>query len=396
MDPHEWVEVGLASRIGLDAASIGRDEVRRLVRFRMRELHVPTEAAYLTVLDRSEDEWDELVEGALVPETWFHREPPAFDWLQGVARREWLQAPTRDWRILSLPAATGEEPYSIVMTLAATGWPLDRIHVTAVDISRRAIDAGRRGVYGKRALRAGVPDAWADYFTPAADGHGAEVIAAVRARVEYRRGNLIDPLLLSGAGAFDVVFCRNALIYLHEDARARVRSTLRRLVKPDGALLTGFAEPSMLWLPEFESAGQSGVALYRPATDDQRQASVRLAATRPLATRSPRRSTARPDSPAAKTKSWSGPSASRAARSAPTAATDTRPGVDEVQSALHGSGGAGRRRTAGRRTRPRRPVGGSPSEERRGASMAGHDRVGGRAHRRGGGGVEACRLSRSA
>ena len=335
MDPHEWVEVGLASRIGLDAASIGRDEVRRLVRFRMRELHVPTEAAYLTVLDGSEDEWDELVEGALVPETWFHREPPAFDWLQGLARREWLQAPTRDWRILSLPAATGEEPYSIVMTLAATGWPLDRIHVTAVDISRRAIDAGRRGVYGKRALRAGVPDVWADYFTPAADGHGTEVIAAVRARVEYRRGNLIDPLLLSGAGAFDVVFCRNALIYLHEDARARVRDTLRRLVKPEGALLTGFAEPSMLWLPEFESGGHSGVALYRPATDDQRQPSMWLATPRPLATRSPQRSTARPDSPlAAKTKSWSGPSASRAARSATPAATVTRPGLDEVESGL--------------------------------------------------------------
>jgi chemotaxis protein methyltransferase WspC len=154
--------------------------------------------------------------------------------------------------VLSLPCATGEEPYSAAMTLLDVGLPPARFHLEAVDVSHRAIAAARQATYGVRSVRHVGPDRLERFFE--ADGDRWRVVDDVRRLVRFARGNLVDPQLMARAEPFDVVFCRNALIYLSGTARRQAVAALSRLVRDDGVLLTGHAESLRLVEPAFASA----------------------------------------------------------------------------------------------------------------------------------------------
>jgi chemotaxis protein methyltransferase WspC len=248
-DPFEAL---LADRIGLEVASIGRDEVDRAVRRRMEETGCGDVVAYLGHVVDSETEWEELAELVLVPETWFFREPAAFDLLAARAAVHASSGSARPFRVLSLPCATGEEPYSAAMTLLDVGLRPARFHLEAVDVSRHAIAAARQAIFGVRSVRQVGPDRLERFFE--ADGDRWRVVEDVRRLVRFARGNLVDPQLMAGAEPFDVVFCRNALIYLSGTARRQVVAALSRLVRDDGVLLTGHAESLRLVEPAFASA----------------------------------------------------------------------------------------------------------------------------------------------
>jgi chemotaxis protein methyltransferase WspC len=248
-DPFEAI---LADRIGLDVASIGHDEVARAVRRRVEQTGCQDVGGYFARLLESDAEWEELAELVLVPETWFFREPTAFDLLAARAALHASSGSSRRFSVLSLPCATGEEPYSAAMTLLDVGLPPARFCVEALDVSRRAIDAAREATYDARSVKRAGPDRLQRFFEEV-DGRW-RVRGDVRRLVRFSTGNLVDPRLLIGAGPFDVVFCRNALIYLSGAARRQVLATLSRLVRADGVLLTGHAESLRLVEPAFESA----------------------------------------------------------------------------------------------------------------------------------------------
>lgn len=253
------IEALLAARIGLDAASIGRDEVSRAVGRRMSEVGCGSVAEYRDLLSRG-DEWDELVELVLVPETWFFREPAAFALLTERARQHVAAGGTRPFRVLSMPCSTGAEPYSMAITLREAGLTPDRFRVEALDLSRRALAEARRGLYGRRALRHVPPPLLRDYFVPAGDQW--EVSGDARRGVHFGRGNVIDPDVLRGVRSFDVVFCRNVLIYLDPPARRRLLGTVTRLLRDDGVVVTGHAETSNVVAPDFVSAGNPRTFAY--------------------------------------------------------------------------------------------------------------------------------------
>lgn len=234
----------LARAIGLDPASLGQTLVLRALQRRMRAVGIAREGEYLARLQSSNAELQELIEELVVSETWFFRDNEPFVLLRQHATA-WLAAPTGTvFRALSLACATGDEPYSIAMVLRDVGMPRDRFEIDAVDISHRALEKARRGVYGLRVLRH-VESNFASFRARFFRDHpeGAEVDPEIRSSVRFLHGNLVQPESLPlRPASYDVIFCRNLLIYLTESARERAVATLDRLLGPRGLLFVGHAE----------------------------------------------------------------------------------------------------------------------------------------------------------
>ncbi len=239
------VESLLKGAMGLDAASIGSSAVERAVRTRMTASNLADPQAYLDRLRNSAGEMQDLIEVVVVPETWFFRHPEAFAAMVRVAREEWLQCYSEGTlRILSLPCSTGEEPYSIAMALLDASFPKNRFRVDAVDINNRALAHAGRAVYGKNSFR-GNDLAFRDrYFTPTPAGY--RLAEAVSQHVRFQQGNFFTPGFLIGAETYDLIFCRNMLIYFDSATQDRAVAVLTRLLSDKGALFVGPSEGNLL------------------------------------------------------------------------------------------------------------------------------------------------------
>jgi chemotaxis protein methyltransferase WspC len=245
----------LGRRIGLDAASLGPHALGAAVAERMRAAGLTDPAAYAGLLAGSAEELEALVEWLVVPETWFFR-----GGLFGELARVAAGSP-RPFRALSVPCSSGEEPYSLAIALLEAGYP-GRWAIDGIDLSPRLLGQARRGVYREFSFRQTDPGLRARYFRPAAGGW--ELDGRVRAGVRFRAGNLADPALLAGeSGVYDLILCRNLLIYLTAGARSRALDTLTRLLAPGGLLAVGHAEPQMLAGRPFARAGAEPYFLFR-------------------------------------------------------------------------------------------------------------------------------------
>lgn len=235
------IENLLRRSIGLDAATIGPSVVEHTVRSRMRRLGLHRHEDYLKLLGKSPAEWNNFIETMVVNETWFFREKQPFSAMVRLVVEEWLPAhPTGVLRLLSVPCSTGEEPYSMAMALLDAGLPSGRFHIDAVDISARALAFAQRGAYGRNSFRSEDLDFRTRHFRPA---HGGYMLnSAVRSQVRFWRGNILDENCVEGGGSYDIIFCRNLLIYFDRPTQDQTLSKLRHLLTPDGALFTGSAE----------------------------------------------------------------------------------------------------------------------------------------------------------
>ena len=234
----------LKQAMGLDAASIGSAVVRRAVQERLAACQLPDAQAYWERLGSSAPELQELIEAVVVPETWFFRDPASFAALARLAGEggRAAQGPM-DLRLLSVPCATGEEPYSMAMALLDAGFLESALRIDAVDISTRALARAQRAVYGRNSFR-GSDLAFRDrYFVATTAGHSP--VDAVRRRVQFRHGNLLDGLMAE-AELYDVIFCRNVLIYFDRATQDRAIAVLKRLLKPRGWLFVGPSETALL------------------------------------------------------------------------------------------------------------------------------------------------------
>jgi chemotaxis protein methyltransferase WspC len=254
------IEGLLRDWIGLDATTIGTPAVERAVRARMAATGADDAATYASRVDRDPAERDLLVEEVVVGESWFFRDRQVFEFVVDVvATRAGL--PGREpVRILCAPCAGGEEPYSVAMALLDAGLQPAQFTIDAVDVSRAALVRAARGRYSANAFRnadCSFRDRW---FT--AEGSGAVLSPAVRSCVAFAQANVVDEAFPAGRSAYDVIFCRNLLIYLTPEGRRRVETAIDRLLTRDGVLILGAAEPPILkgdWLP----AGTAAVFAMR-------------------------------------------------------------------------------------------------------------------------------------
>ena len=258
------IEALLQQVMGLHAETIGSSSVARAVQGRMTACGGVDIQVYYELLTASPQELQELIEGVIVPETWFFRDPEAFVELKRIACEEWQPNRTGDVvKILSLACATGEEPYSIAMTLVDAGFASDRFRIDAIDISERSLDHARRGVYGTNSFRGDDLTFRGRHFQRVANGH--RIHDAVRESVRFQYGNVRAEDFLVDALPYDAVFCRNLLIYFDQAAQASTIVVLRRLLKDTGALFVGPAETVSLLNGDFVSAKVPHAFAFRKA-----------------------------------------------------------------------------------------------------------------------------------
>jgi chemotaxis protein methyltransferase CheR len=185
----------------------------------------------------------DLVEAMTTNETSFFRDKVPFDHLRDSILPDLIQARAarKSLRIWSAASSTGQEPYSIAMCLkekgaALAGW---RIEIVATDLSQEVLVKSKAGVYSQFEVQRGLPiQLLVKYFTQSGDIW--QLNADVRSMVQFRQLNLLQDF--SHLGTFDVIFCRNVLIYFDQDTKAVIFERMAKSLETDGTLLLGAAE----------------------------------------------------------------------------------------------------------------------------------------------------------
>ena len=185
----------------------------------------------------------EVVEAMTTNETFFFRDKIPFDHLREAVLPALLKARAnrRSLRIWSAACSTGQEPYSIAMCLKEkaqelTGW---RIEIVATDLSQEVLEKAKSGIYSQFEVQRGLPvQLLVKYFTQI--GEHWQISSEIRSMVQHRQLNLLQDF--SHLGKFDVIFCRNVLIYFDQDTKAGIFARLARALEPDGMVLLGAAE----------------------------------------------------------------------------------------------------------------------------------------------------------
>jgi len=234
------IESLLRKEIGLDAASIGSTLIHRAVRLRMKALGLKKPEEYGRLLKHSPAALEELIEAVVVTETWFFRDREPFAAFGRLVLR-WLSThPVGTLRALSVPCASGEEPYSLAMALLDACVPPHRFVIDGVDISARALARAKHAVYGRNSFRAKDLAFRDRYFRHVKDGYALN--SEVREGVRFHRGNVLGDDFLGDGAPYDFIFCRNLLIYFDRATQVRALERLHRLLAPEGVLFVGPAE----------------------------------------------------------------------------------------------------------------------------------------------------------
>jgi chemotaxis protein methyltransferase WspC len=262
----------LEERTGWEAATLGRNALRGAVRRRMEKNDLPSEALYREALIQDPREFAALIESLVVPETWFFRDPKVFRFLGRHAAEQWAPRRARGpIRILSAPCSSGEEPYSIAMTLLESGLGKMDFTLEAVDISERLLEAAQRGVYQGASFRRDAPCDCKRHFDEETSG-AFRIKDHLRETVQFRLGNLAAPGRFLESGQYDLVFCRNLIIYLKPDCREKLLNRLRKWLADDGMLFVGHAEGAACVRAGFQLCEQDGAFFFKgsPARDAKR------------------------------------------------------------------------------------------------------------------------------
>jgi chemotaxis protein methyltransferase WspC len=244
----EKIESLLRARIGLNPHAVHRNHIEDAIRQRMRACGVSDPSRYLTQIVSNARELQDLIECLVVVESWFFRDVQPYRFLERFVHGDWNpRGLNRPLRVLSVPCGSGEEPYSIAMTLLNLGFDTTRFQVDAVDLSECALRLAKEGSYSESSFREAVElimDCRSRFFELVESRF--RVKDDVRLAVRFQHGNLIDIAFLRAEACYDVIFCRNLLIYLDPEGRNAALANLRRLLAKDGGLYVGHVEGGAL------------------------------------------------------------------------------------------------------------------------------------------------------
>jgi len=206
----------------------------------------------------------QVVEAMTTNETFFFRDKLPFDHFRDSIIPEILQARAsrKSIRIWCAAGSTGQEPYSLAMCLkemsaALTGW---RIEILATDLSQEVLEKSKAGIYSQFEVQRGLPiQMLVKYFKQT--GEFWQINPDIRAMVQHRQLNLLHDF--SQVGVFDVIFCRNVLIYFDQDTKIKIFNRLAKASEPDGFLVLGAAE-TVVGLTDLFKPHPDRRGLYRP------------------------------------------------------------------------------------------------------------------------------------
>lgn len=232
----------LKNEIGLNAESIGSSSIEKAVFGCMKICGVNSVDDYVQRLTESSAELMNLIESVVISETSFFRDKAPFTALKKYIEQFGGIKPTL--RILSVPCSTGEEPYSIAMTLFDLKLSYDQFIIDSIDVSESALNIARTGIYSHYSFRGDDLGYQNRYFTK----HNDRFLLRkkVRNSVNFDCANIFSASFLRGQQPYDIIFCRNLLIYFDDDTKNKAIKILSKHLNVDGLLFVGHAETSKM------------------------------------------------------------------------------------------------------------------------------------------------------
>jgi chemotaxis protein methyltransferase CheR len=208
----------------------------------------------------------EVVEAMTTNESFFFRDKIPFDHFRDTIMPTLIaaRAMQRRIRIWCAAGSTGQEPYSLAICLKEmakkiAGW---RIEILATDLSTEVLERAKTGIYSQFEVQRGLPiQMLVKYFTQV--GESWQVASEIRAMVQFRPFNLLNDCV--HLGMFDLIFCRNVLIYFDQETKIRVLERIARVTEPDGYLVLGAAETVVGLTEKFRPVPDKR-GLYAPNT----------------------------------------------------------------------------------------------------------------------------------
>lgn len=257
----------LYRRTGMIFSETKRYYVERRIEERMAATGAATFPEYFLILRGDMNgEVEQFINTMTVNETYFFREEQQLESLSSELLDARLRVKPKGEaiRIWSVPCSTGEEPYSIAIWLLENWQRVDAhdIEIVGSDINTEVLDAAREGYFGQRALMRLSPELIAKYFVQTSKDQW-RIIDDLRQSVHFTPANLFDPSGTGLHGRFDVIFCRNVLIYFDDASRRTAAENLYENLAPGGFICLGHSESMSRISPLFEAVRCNNAFVYR-------------------------------------------------------------------------------------------------------------------------------------
>ena len=264
MADFERVRKLIYQHAGISLSPVKQDMVYSRLARRLRATGKNSFAEYLDALEKSGgDEWERFVNSLTTNLTSFFREPHHFPIFAEHLRKIGNKRPIRIW---CSAASTGEEPYSIAMTVLEA-FPTGASHVSIVasDLDTNVLAAARKGVYTIDRVEKLAPERLRKFFlrgTGTQEGF-VSVRPELRNMIEFQRINLLDASY-AVKGPLDIIFCRNVMIYFDKPTQYKILSRFAPMMQPDGLMFAGHSESFLHAADLFRSLGKTVYALAKP------------------------------------------------------------------------------------------------------------------------------------
>jgi len=227
-------------KIGLDSSTIGDSTIEKIIQQRMHQCNLEDFDDYYFLITNNAQELSELLEVTVIPETWFFRDIKPFETIYKKIKQKLVENRSSTFKILSIPSSTGEEPYSLAMYLIDKGIDISRFNIDAVDVSERALQCAKQGVYGNNSFRGKHYSAYQKkHFCKEGDFY--KIHSNINRKVNFYRLNILkgDQALKQ---KFDYILCRNLLIYFDVPTKLTAFKNLFNFLKDNGHLFIGHSE----------------------------------------------------------------------------------------------------------------------------------------------------------
>lgn len=264
----------LYRKTGMSFAQEKRYYIDRRLAERMIATGSSSFSAYFAMLlVDADNEIEHLINSFTVNETYFYRENYQFrcltsTLLEVVAPKK---RPGEAIRIWSVPCSTGEEPYSIAIWLLENWERVDKydIEIIGSDVDTGVLRHAEAGIYGERALTRLSADLIARYFEKLDEGR-YRILPALSSTIQFTRANIIDPAQTGLHRNFDVIFCRNILMYFDDASRRLAAENLYDSLVPGGFICLGHTESMSRISPLFDACRFSDAMVYRRPQENNR------------------------------------------------------------------------------------------------------------------------------
>lgn len=259
----ERVRKLIYAHAGISLAPVKQDMVYSRLARRLRALDIQSFAEYLDKLERNpnSEEWEKFVNSLTTNLTSFFREPHHFPILADTLKK--LAAHRRPIKIWCCAASTGEEPYSIAMTVVeALGDRAKDVSIVSTDIDTNVLETAKKGVYPIERLEKMSPERLRRFFlkgTGAQEGYAC-VRPEIRQMIQFHQLNLLEPNW-AVKGPLDIIFCRNVMIYFDKPTQYAILARFAPMLNADGLMFAGHSESFLHAADLFKSLGRTVYAL---------------------------------------------------------------------------------------------------------------------------------------